>query len=175
MFFCTILGGLICGTLYEMTDRKFTKIVFDVDGVFTTGQFLYTEEGKFAKIFGPHDNDGIKLIKQYLAVEAISADKRGWNITKKRIEGDMGIPLTAVSEADRLDYFKRIGDLSGVIYMGDGMHDVSIMEVVGYSIAPANAVPAARESADYVTEARSGEGAVFEACFHVYGILKNND
>ena len=69
--------------------NNFKKIVFDVDGVFTTGQFLYTEEGKFAKVFGPHDNDGIKLIKKYLDVEAISADKRGWNITKKRIQDDM--------------------------------------------------------------------------------------
>ena len=49
--------------------NNYKKIIFDVDGVFTTGQFLYTEDGKFAKVFGPHDNDGIKLIKSFLEVE----------------------------------------------------------------------------------------------------------
>jgi len=147
--------------------QKFEKIVFDVDGVFTTGQFLYTEDGKFAKIFGAHDNDGIKKIKNFLNVEAISADKRGWNITKKRIQDDMGIPLTEVSESERLEYFKKMGDLSKVIYMGDGLHDIPIFAIVGYSIAPANAVPQAKMAASYVTQARSGEGAVLDACLHV--------
>lgn len=147
--------------------NRFEKIVFDVDGVFTTGQFLYTEEGKFAKIFGPHDNDGIKLIKQYLQVEAISADKRGWNITKKRIQDDMGIPLSEVPESERLDYFKKMGDLSKVIYMGDGLHDMPIFEIVGYSIAPANAILQAKKMASFVTQARGGEGAVLEACLHL--------
>lgn len=152
-------------------NNKFKKIVFDVDGVFTTGQFLYTEEGKFAKIFGPHDNDGIKLIRQYLEVEAISADKRGWNITKKRIQEDMNIPLTEVSEKDRVDYFKKMGDLSQVIYMGDGLHDIPIFKIVGYSIAPANAISKARETANYVTTTRSGEGAVLEACLHIIDLI----
>ncbi|MFA6550020.1 MAG: HAD hydrolase family protein [Candidatus Gracilibacteria bacterium] len=152
-------------------NNKFKKIVFDVDGVFTTGQFLYTEEGKFAKIFGPHDNDGIKLIKQYLEVEAISADKRGWKITKKRIQEDMNIPLTEVSEKDRVDYFKKMGDLSQIIYMGDGIHDVPIFNLVGYSIAPANAVQSAIKAANYVTTVKSGEGAVLEACLHVIDLI----
>jgi len=152
-------------------NTSFKKIVFDVDGVFTTGQFLYTNEGKFAKIFGPHDNDGIKLIRNHMEVAAISADKRGWEITKKRIQDDMKIPLLSVSEEDRMDYFQKLGDLSQVIYMGDGIHDVPIFKVVGYSIAPANAVPAARDTANYVTTARSGEGAVLEACLHVIDLI----
>jgi 3-deoxy-D-manno-octulosonate 8-phosphate phosphatase (KDO 8-P phosphatase) len=134
---------------------NYSRVVFDVDGVFTTGQFLYTAEGKFAKIFGPHDNDGI------------SADKRGLGITKKRIQDDMNLSLQVISEDIRLEYFKRMEDLARVIYMGDGIHDVPIFEIVGYSIAPANAVPQAKQAASYVTAARSGEGAVLEACLHI--------
>jgi 3-deoxy-D-manno-octulosonate 8-phosphate phosphatase KdsC-like HAD superfamily phosphatase len=36
-------------------------VIFDVDGVFTTGQFLYDVNGKAYKIFGPHDFDGLKM------------------------------------------------------------------------------------------------------------------
>lgn len=78
------------------------NFIIDVDGVFSTGQFLCTEEGKFAKIFGPHDHDGIKLLKNLINVQAISADKRGFAITKKRIADDMRLKLELVSEENRL-------------------------------------------------------------------------
>lgn len=143
------------------------NFILDVDGVFTTGQFLYTSEGKFAKVFGPHDADGIKLVRGYLKVEAISGDKRGYPITKKRIEDDMGMNLVLVTEQDRLKFFEDNYDWGECIYMGDGLFDVQILDKVAYGIAPANAVPQARQAADFVTQARGGEGAVAEACWHV--------
>jgi len=147
---------------------KFKHLVLDVDGVFTTGSFLYTVDGKFAKIFGPHDNDGIKMIREKINVQAISADKRGFEITKKRILDDMKIPLTLISEEERLDWFlKNFNNLDEVIYVGDGIHDAKIFEHVGYSIAPNNAFYLAKEKAKYITKSNSGEGAVAEACLHI--------
>ncbi|MEX1997135.1 MAG: HAD hydrolase family protein [Candidatus Andersenbacteria bacterium] len=143
-----------------------TRVMFDVDGVFTTGQFLYTSEGKFAKIFGPHDADGVKMLRRYVTLEAISADKRGWNITKKRMD-DMELPVTLVSELERHAYFSQLGDLDSMVYMGDGIYDARVFEIVAYSIAPANAHPLALQAADYVTQAQSAEGAVAEACFYI--------
>lgn len=143
-------------------------LVFDVDGVFTTGPFLYTIDGKFAKTFGPHDNDGIKMIREKIEIQAISADKRGFEITKKRIQDDMKIPLTLVNEKERLTWFKEnFKNLEEVVYMGDGIHDAEVFELVGYGIAPNNAFYVAKDKADFVTNARSGEGAVAEACIHV--------
>ena len=116
-------------------------LVFDVDGVFTAGSFLYTIDGKFAKVFGPHDNDGIKMIRSKIKIQAISADRRGFDITKKRIQDDMKIPLTLVDEKDRLDWFKSNfkNSKEEVVYMGDGIHDAKIFDYVCYSIAPNNA------------------------------------
>ena len=151
-----------------MGNKKDIKnLILDVDGVLTTGQFLYTSQGKFSKIFGPHDNDGIKMIGVYLNIHAISADKRGFSITKKRINKDMGIQLSLVPEAERLSWLKKNFDLSQSIYMGDGIHDATIFEHVAYSIAPANAFYLAKDKAQFVTSHRSGEGAVAEACLHI--------
>ena len=36
---------------------KIKVFILDVDGVMTNGQFLYNEDGKSYKIFGPDDND----------------------------------------------------------------------------------------------------------------------
>lgn len=147
--------------------HKFENLVLDVDGVLTTGQFLYTVDGKFAKVFGPHDNDGIKLISKYLKVSAVTADKRGFPITKKRVEVDMGISLTIAKEEDRIQWIKDNFDLETTIYMGDGMFDANIFKVVEYGIAPANAFYVAKKEADFVTKSNSGEGAVAEACLHI--------
>lgn len=42
------------------------NFVLDVDGVMTTGQFLYSQDGKAYKIFGPHDAEGLKMIRNHI-------------------------------------------------------------------------------------------------------------
>ena len=146
---------------------KIKKAVFDVDGVFTNGQFLYDEHGKQYKIFGAHDADGVKMLRQIgILVSAITADKSGYNITEKRMK-DMAIDLKLVSENDRLSYLKGIQNYNDLCFMGDGHYDALVFPHVGYSIAPANGVPLARGNASYVTELKGGEGAVYEAALHI--------
>lgn len=154
-------------SLENSKSKNIKDFILDVDGVFTTGQFLYTADGKFAKIFGAHDNDGIKLIRPYLNIHTITADKRGFDITKKRIFEDMGLMLHLVPEGNRLEWLKEKFDLKNCIYMGDGIFDAQIFNYVGYSIAPANAFYLAKKEANYITEAKSGDGAVAEACWHI--------
>jgi len=36
--------------------------ILDVDGVMTTGQFFYTEDGKTMKVFGPDDHNALTLL-----------------------------------------------------------------------------------------------------------------
>jgi 3-deoxy-D-manno-octulosonate 8-phosphate phosphatase (KDO 8-P phosphatase) len=36
---------------------NFKVLILDVDGVMTTGQFLYSETGKQMKVFGPYEPD----------------------------------------------------------------------------------------------------------------------
>lgn len=152
---------------------KLTTVIFDVDGVFTNGQFLYDSEGKKYKVFGPHDSDGIKLlISNGIHVAAISADHRGFLITKKRME-DIGIDVKLVSEQARASYFESLDDLSSTCFMGDGHYDAKIFPSVAYSIAPSNAVDVALNAASFVTKSKGGEGAVYEACLHILGQMEN--
>ena len=139
--------------------------VIDVDGVLSTGQFIYGDSGKLYKIFGPHDSDGLKLIKEKINVSFISADKRGFEISNKRVS-DMGFKLNLVSEEDRRNHLEKLG-FENVIFMGDGYYDALLFSEVNYSIAPANARKEALENADYVTENKAGEGAVMDACIHL--------
>ncbi|MBA4319485.1 MAG: phosphatase [Flavobacterium sp.] len=142
-------------------------LILDVDGVFTDGMFYYTTEGKVMKRFGPEDNDALSLLKDKLIIHAISGDKNGFAITKKRIADDMKLPLDMVSTFNRVEWIEQRYNLAETIYMGDGIYDPLVFKKVGYSIAPANAFYKTKEMADFVTNAKGGEGAVAEACLHI--------
>lgn len=141
--------------------------ILDVDGVMTTGQFLYTSDGKAMKVFGPDDNDGLSLLKSSIEIRFVTGDKKGFAISKKRIVDDMGFPLDLVSTVRRINWIEEQYETSEVIYMGDGIFDHYVMKHVGYSIAPANADRIAKQHASYVTQRSGGDRAVAEACLHI--------
>jgi len=146
---------------------KPNSFILDVDGVMTTGHFLYSAEGKVMKIFGPDDNDGLSLLKQYIEIRFITGDKKGFPISRKRIVDDMNFQLDIVSTIRRVDWIKERYPLENVIYMGDGIFDHYVMRKVGYAIAPANADKNCKQHAHYITERTGGDRAVAEACLHI--------
>lgn len=142
------------------------NLIIDVDGVMTTGQFLYSEKGKAYKIFGPHDADGLKMIKDKVNIIFITGDKRGFPISKKRIE-DLGFPIEIVSEQERYNYIKEKFGFENTIFIGDGIFDAAIIKECKFGIVPLNARREAKEAADFVTESKSAEGAVCDACLEI--------
>ena len=53
-----------------MTKNKIKPKIFllDVDGVMTSGQFFYSNQGKIMKAFGPDDHDALSLLKPFLEI-----------------------------------------------------------------------------------------------------------
>jgi 3-deoxy-D-manno-octulosonate 8-phosphate phosphatase (KDO 8-P phosphatase) len=141
--------------------------ILDVDGVMTTGHFFYNADGKAMKIFGPDDNDGLSLLKNNIEIRFVTGDKKGFDISKKRIVDDMKYPLDLVSTIRRVEWIEERYPLDEVIYMGDGIFDHYVMRKVAYAIAPANADKLAKKNANYVTERNGGDRAVAEACLHI--------
>lgn len=158
-----------------MNYKKNTPNIFilDVDGVMTTSKFLYSEKGKVFKVFGAHDSDGLKMIKKHIKILFVSADKRGFKISKKRIQDDLGYKIKYVSAEKRYYFIKKM-DLSKVIYMGDGIFDKKILSECIYGIAPKNARIEAKKAADFITNSNSGEGAVLDACIQIIKKYFNN-
>ena len=106
-------------------------LVLDVDGVMTTGQFAYTAEGKAFKMFGPDDHDALLLLKEHLAIHFVSGDRRGFDISCRRIVDDMKFLLDLVSTIDRLPWIAQRWDPGQIIYMGDGLLDLEVFAAVG--------------------------------------------
>lgn len=161
------MQDLIIFKKIAMTNESPTCLILDVDGVMTTGHFLYSADGKVMKIFGPDDNDGLSLLNTHLEIRFVTGDKKGFDISRKRIVDDMKYPLDLVSTIRRVEWIRERYSLNNVIYMGDGIFDHYVMREVAYAIAPANADVLAKKHAHFVTERRGGDRAVAEACLHI--------
>ena len=143
------------------------NIVFDFDGVFTNGNFIYSIKGKIYKIFGPHDSDGLKFLKSSgFKIYIITADERGFDISSKRV-GDMGYKLNLVKENERLSWIEKNFDFKNLIYMADGIWDINILKKAKFGICPSNSPELIKKNCDYVTSAAGGNGAVLEASLEI--------
>jgi 3-deoxy-D-manno-octulosonate 8-phosphate phosphatase (KDO 8-P phosphatase) len=149
------------------TQSKIKNFVIDCDGCLTDGKFTYTKQGKISKVYGPDDSDALDILKNRgIKIYFISGDKRGFAVTKKRVE-DMKFTAELVSTFKRLEWMKKRMKLKETVFMGDGIYDSLVFPYMTYSIAPQNAFYLTKEKANYVTKAWGGEGAVAEACVHI--------
>lgn len=150
-----------------MKNKKPEILVIDVDGTMTNGQIIYSEKGKILKFFGPDDSDALNFMKKFMKIVFVSADKRGFKITKKRIVNDMKFKLFLVSTFKRYQWIYKKFKHKKIIYIGDGIFDHLTMSKVFYSIAPNNSFFLTKKKANFVTKHKGGDRAVAEAVFHI--------
>lgn len=137
-------------------------IVFDVDGVLTNGSFFYDKKGKSLKSFGAHDAEATRVLAGKHEVRFISADKRGQEITMRRIE-DMGHSLEIVPADQRKNYMESIR-ASGlpIAFIADSTSDIPSLKVVSLSFCPYNANKYVKSCVSKVLKTGGGEGVVEE-------------
>ena len=143
------------------------NFILDLDGVLTDGKFYYSQDGKYMKVFGADDHDCINVLKEFIKIHVVTADSKGYEISKKRISEDMALDIDLVSAKDRVEWMTKRFDLDKTIYMGDGVLDYLVFKEVFYSIAPANALGSTKNKASFVTKNSGGDRAVAEACIHI--------
>lgn len=136
-------------------------IIFDVDGVFTDGTFYYSNQGKAFKKFGSHDARAIEIGSNYFNIHIISADHRGFEISKLRVL-DMGLKLTLVSDNERPIWIKNNFSKDSTAFVADSFTDIPCIHYVARSFAPKNAHPAFIEKVSDKLVCEGGRGAVSE-------------
>lgn len=139
-------------------------IVLDIDGTLTDGGVYITEKGDEMKKYNTKDGMAIKrLLKKGIHVAFISASSSRLTVQKR---ADMlGVKYCYVGDDEKtgvLEKWLRELALSHeqVLFMGDDLNDLSIMQKVGVAACPADASPQVKGEADIVLSRRGGD-----ACF----------
>ena len=145
-------------------------LVSDVDGILTDGGHYYTAEGKFMKKIGSNEKDALKLLLNHFdTINFISADKYGFDISKKRISFEWGYQLDLITTAERENYLKS---LKGEVYfLGDGIHDANCKSVCYKFLTLLDSTPQAKNAADFVLPTTAGKNVFANLLFYIKEIL----
>jgi 3-deoxy-D-manno-octulosonate 8-phosphate phosphatase (KDO 8-P phosphatase) len=137
--------------------------VFDVDGVLTNGQLLVTHEGQLLRSMNIKDGYALQLaVRQGYIVFIISGAISEGVI--KRLNG-LGIKEVHCGVPDKKQKLEEVllhHQLSPeqILYMGDDMPDVEVMQFCGIPCCPSDAVPQVKKISIYTSEKKGGEGCV---------------
>jgi 3-deoxy-D-manno-octulosonate 8-phosphate phosphatase (KDO 8-P phosphatase) len=160
--------------------KKDLVFVLDFDGILTDGKMYYTKEGKYLKCFGPDDFDLLKELSNFIKVNIITADKRGFPITQKRIVEEMGLKLDLVSGKphERWEWIREKYPIEHIIFMGDGWADYYSLKQANLGITVVDALDHVKKSADIIIQRKGGERAVAETIlflldkYKIYAIIE---
>ncbi|MBI4040379.1 MAG: HAD hydrolase family protein [Deltaproteobacteria bacterium] len=141
-------------------------IVLDVDGVLTDAGLMMGVGGFEYMKFNVQDGAGIVMARR-LGYQFAIITGRKTRIILNRAK-HLGIMDVYQQQIDKLPAYLKIlakYELKDeqVLYMGDDILDIPILQRVGFAVAPANGVAEVKQIADLVTKRSGGEGAVREA------------
>jgi len=142
-------------------------VSFDVDGVLTDGQLLYTEQGDEIKAFHVQDGSAIKLLLEYGIQVALITGRRSAMVTRRAAE--LGIEHVFQGVADKAEALQvlraRLGlQDAAVAHVGDDLPDLPLFHRVGLAIAVPNAHPAIFAHVHHTTTIAGGAGVAREVC-----------
>ena len=142
-------------------------VALDVDGVLTDGGIWYTDRGEELKRFDVRDGQGLVLLRTAGVVTAVIT-RRHSEIVERRAR-ELGIVEVHQDATDKGAVVQGILTRHGVrpadaCYVGDDVGDLPAMRLVGFPVAVADAGPAVRGAAAYITRASGGRGAIRELC-----------
>ncbi len=153
----------VLADIYLQKLKHIKVFVFDIDGVLTDGNIHVTDEGVFFRSTSVKDGYGIaKALKAGFKVVAISGGSaEGVKIRLNRL-GVKDVFLHVKNKLEVLDtrLLQNNFQRKDCLMMGDDEPDLSIMEAVGFSCCPADAVQKVKDSVDYQSPNAGGKGCV---------------
>ena len=139
----------------------------DVDGVLTNGLVEVGDDGIERRSYNVRDGIGITLGRRSGLRFGIITSSPSAGI--KTRANHIGVELVSIGVADKAaELQSQLATLAlqpaQVAFVGDDLVDLPAMAGVGLAVAVADAAPAVRAAADYVTTCGGGHGAIREIC-----------
>lgn len=153
-----------------MSAANVQLLCLDVDGVMTDGSIALDDHGVETKRFHVRDGTGIRIWLKLGLKLALITGRRGTVVQHRARElGIEHVIQGSTNKAADLRELSRTLNLTPqqVAMLGDDLPDLSLMKMVGYPMAVADATPEIREAARFVTQRPGGHAAVREAIEHL--------
>lgn len=143
--------------------KHITTFVFDVDGVLTDGSLLVLPDGLMARRMNIKDGYALQLaVKKGYHVVIISG---GHSPEVKERLLKLGVTEVWMQVENKLSVLQNFMQKQGleknsILYMGDDIPDLPVMQLAGLPCCPIDAVQEIKEKCLYISHLKGGEGCV---------------
>jgi 3-deoxy-D-manno-octulosonate 8-phosphate phosphatase (KDO 8-P phosphatase) len=152
---------------YDCFKNKQIKfLIVDIDGVMTDGGIYFSESGDELRKFNARDGLALmELQNQGIKAGLLSSGLRQNNVLNRA--KSLKIEHVYVGRESKRDIMLRwCNELEitpeNVAYIGDDLNDIDIIESIGLSACPCDAIREVKERVDVILSARGGNGCVRE-------------
>jgi 3-deoxy-D-manno-octulosonate 8-phosphate phosphatase (KDO 8-P phosphatase) len=148
---------------YKQLLPKISTFIFDVDGVLTNGMLTIMPSGELVRHMNVKDGYAMKIaLNKGFRVCIISG---GTNQAVKSRLAALGIEDIYLGAHDKIQQYNEIVgkynlSAENVLYMGDDIPDLPVMQKVGLASCPNDAVPEIQNASKYISNLKGGEGCV---------------
>ena len=147
--------------------KKIKLVIFDIDGVLTTGALFLGDDGQEYKAFNSKDGHGMRMLQDGGVDVAIITGRQS-NVVKHRAN-DLGITRIYQGKRQKLPAYEELLEETGlsheeVAYVGDDVVDLPVMTKVGLAICVQDGHPFVKKHAHWITEHNGGCGAGRDVC-----------
>jgi YrbI family 3-deoxy-D-manno-octulosonate 8-phosphate phosphatase len=150
--------------------HKIKLLLTDCDGVLTDGGVYYGEQGEVLKKFNIKDGMGVERLRKLADIHTgIITGEMSPSVAKRAEK--LQITELHFGIKDKLSVLGQImvnRNLKSeqIAYIGDDVNDIEIMQKVGLSACPADAINFTKNIVDYLCVNKGGEG-----CFREFAEL----
>lgn len=143
--------------------QKIKLVAFDVDGVLTNGEIIYTDNGVELKAFNCKDGQGMNMLVHSGYITAIITARTS-QIVERRAK-DLNVTHVYQGAKNKIAALSEILDMYGfcldeVAYVGDDFPDICILDKIGLACCPIDAVDEVKSVCHFISDKKGGEGAV---------------
>lgn len=148
---------------YKQVLHKIDTFIFDVDGVLTNGTLTIMPDGELVRHMNVKDGYAMKLaLNKGFRICIISG---GTNPAVKNRLAKLGIKDIYLGAHDKINQYNEILnkynlDPKNILYMGDDIPDIPVMQKVGLPCCPNDGVPEVQNISKYISNIKGGEGCV---------------
>lgn len=166
---------------YKADLHRIKAFAFDVDGVFTDGSVLTYVDGDLLRTYNAKDGYAIRYAAEKGYPIAIITG--GASETIKKRFNQLKVTDIYLASYDKLPDFEEFCykyhlTPEEVLFMGDDIPDIPIMERCGVAACPSDAVMEVKSVAAFISPYKGGHGCVrdvIEQVLKVHGKWQNND
>lgn len=145
-------------------------VILDCDGIISTNESFYSKDGKVMKSYGCYDTEMLHFCHNNINWDFIfvSADKKGYDITNKRVNTDLHYNLYNYNGKERCELvnkYKNEGYIT--LFIGDSLSDIDSCSAADFSATVNTAPQLVKSYCDYISDKNGGYGALADILYNM--------